>query len=208
MTITALNKDKKHLIKITFDNGEELFIDKDICSEKCLKVGMVLSDNDTEELIYESDYVRAKSRALWYLDRNDYTEKAMYLKLLRAGFSKRASAAVIAKFTELEIINDRRFAERFCERLIESNISKRETFHKMIEKGVPYDMAKEVIDSSEADEEAQLAALIEKKYAQKLQKENGINKVYAALIRKGFSYGAVKQALKKYSEELEFSEEY
>lgn len=208
MTITAISKYKKHLMKITLDSGEELFWDKDIFSQRSIKAGTDLSDGDIESLNYESDYIRAKSRALWYLDRSDYTEKALYLKLLRAGFDKKASAAVIARFTELEIIDDRRFAERFCERCTENNISKRETFYKLTEKGVSYDLAKEMLDSFEVDEEAQLAELIEKKYSAKLQRENGFNTVYAALVRKGFSYGAVKSALKKYNEELEFSEEY
>ena len=37
--------------------------------------------------------------------------------------------------------------------------------------------------------------------------QNGAEKVYAALIRKGFSFSAVRNVLKKYSEELEYSEE-
>ena len=34
-----------------------------------------------------------------------------------------------------------------------------------------------------------------------------MQRVYAALVRKGFSFSAVRNALKKYSEELEYSEE-
>lgn len=208
MTITALEKQKKHLVKIFFDNGEECLLDKDVCIDAALASGLELDEEKLDGLKYESDYRRAKSRALWYLDRGDYTEKSMYLKLLRAGFEKRACAAAIARLTEYGIIDDRRFAERFCERLIESNISKCEALHKMLEKGVPYDMAKETLDSADADEDAQLAALIEKKYESKLSQPHGIEKVYAALVRKGFSYSAVRNALKKYSEELEYSEEY
>ena len=82
-----------------------------------------------------------------------------------------------------------------------------ETVRKLIEKGVPADIAKEVVSGSDTDEDAQIIAVIEKKYARKLETENGAQKVYAALIRKGFSFSAVKKALKKYSEELEYSEE-
>ena len=45
----------------------------------------------------------------------DYTEKALYEKLIRAGFGKAASAAVIARLLELGIIDDRRYAERMAE---------------------------------------------------------------------------------------------
>ena len=38
-------------------------------------------------------------------------------------------------------------------------------------------------------------------------KEN-LHKVYAALVRKGFSYSAVSEAIRKYTKEIEIQEEY
>ena len=78
---------------------------------------------------------------------------------------------------------------------------------KMYMKGISSQLAKEVWEEMDTDEQSQLNALIEKKYAYKLTLENGTEKVFAALIRKGFSFGAVKEAMKKYSEEIEFSED-
>lgn len=204
MQITAINKDKKHLTKICV-SGEECFLDNDVVSENGLYEGMEICEEFLNELKYSSDFSRAKSRALWYLDRMDYTERALFNKLIKAGFSKKASAAVLAKLCELGLVDDRRFAERLAERLISNNISKREALNKMYLKGVPLDMAKEVLSETESDEEAQIKALIEKKYAYKLTLENGVDKVFAALIRKGFSFSAVKKVLKK--SELEFCEE-
>ena len=208
MRVAEVKRDKKHLCKVTFEDGGELLKDADLCADKAITQGLELDDEAIAELRYESDYTRAKSRALWYLDRNDYTSKALYLKLLRAGFGEKASAAAIARLTELEVVCDRRFAERFCERCIENNLSRRETLYKLTEKGVPYDMAREVLDLYEPDEKERIAALIERKYAEKLATEDGFKRVYAALVRKGFSYGDVSAALKKYKEELEYSEEY
>ena len=208
MVISSLERQKKHLVKLCFDNGEEFLLDMDICAENSLCKDMEIEAEELKKLSFESDYRRAKSRALWYLDRSDYTEKAMYQKLLRAGFEKKASAEVIARFVELGIIDDRRFAERFFERCCESNISKREALHKMLNKGIPYDLAKEMLESSEVDEEEQIKNLLERKYSSKLSAEKGTEKVFAALMRKGFSYSAIRSALKQYNEELEFSEEY
>ena len=47
MIITAINKDKKHLTKISLSSGEELLLDSDLCAEKALKCGMEL---ESEEL--------------------------------------------------------------------------------------------------------------------------------------------------------------
>lgn len=207
MTVVSIEKQKKHLTAVGFDNGTELLLDNDVCSLHCLHTGDILTDEKAGELKHESDYVRAKSRALWYLDRASHTEKALYDKLVRAGFEKTACAEVIARFVELGLVDDRRFAENFAERCIDSGISKREAVYKMTVKGVPRDIAYEAVDALDTDEEEQVRTLLQKKYLSKLSSENGTQKVYAALIRKGFSFSAVKNVLKKYSEELEYSEE-
>lgn len=203
MFITDTKKDKLHLTKITLSDGSEVLIDNDVCYEKCLKVGLEIEDEDLKDLIFESNYRRAKSRAIWYLDRSDHTEKALYEKLLRGGFPQRESAKVIARLKEVGLLDDRRYAENYANRLIDNNVSKREALQKMLLKGVPYDMAKSVLEETETDELSQIKNIIEKKYRTKLTLENGVQKVYAALVRKGFSYDAVKTALKTYIEESE-----
>ena len=207
MIVSKIQRDKKHLTKLLLDGDTEILIDNDVFSENDITVGKNITEDELRTLQYDSDYRRAKSRAFWYLDRMDYTEKALYEKLIKAGFSKKASAAVLARLCELGVVDDRRYAERISERLKENNVSAREAMHKMLLKGVPYDLAKEMLQNSEANEEEQIKNLLEGKYSYKLTQEKGIEKVYAALVRKGFSYSAVKTAMKNYTEQLEFCEE-
>lgn len=206
MKICEIKKDKKHLTRIYLSNGGEILLDNDVCTKNSLCEGMETDSEQIKELLHISDYKRAKSRALWYLDRMDYTEKALFEKLVRAGFNKKVSAEVLAKLCELGLVDDRRYAERFAERCKDNNISKREATAKLLQKGVPYDLIKEVLSEIETDESEQIAALLESRYAYKLTQERGFEKVYAALVRKGFSYSAVSQALKKFNSELEFEE--
>lgn len=203
MQILNLKKDKLHLTRVLLSDGSEVLIDNDVCSEKCLKSGMEIEDDYLKLLCDESDYRRAKSRAVWYLDRNDHTEKGLYDKLLRAGFKREAAAKVIARFLEVGLLDDERFARNYAERLMASNVSKREAVQKMLLKGVPYDLAKRILAEDETDEQAQVKNLIEKKYRSKLAQEKGGEKVFAALVRKGFSYSVVREALKSYIEESE-----
>ncbi len=203
MQIKAIKKDKLHLTKLSFEDGNEALIDNDVCAENCLKVGTNLNENGLKELLEESDYRRAKSRAVWYLDRADHTEKGLYDKLLRGGFTKESAAKVVARFIEVGLIDDRRFAENYAERLAVSNYSKREILQKLTLKGVPYAVAKEVLETENNDELDKIKNLLEKKYQTKLQKDGGAQKVFAALSRKGFSYSQIREALKSYIEEFE-----
>ena len=114
MFIADKKRDKLHLTKITLSDGSEVLIDNEVVNEKCLKVGLEISAEYLEELIFESNYHRAKSRAIWYLDRADHTEKALFGKLLRGGFPKRESAKVIARLKEVGLLDDRRYADYLC----------------------------------------------------------------------------------------------
>lgn len=205
MKITEIKPSKLHLNLISFSNGEEISLDKDVCAEHCLMVDMEIDCDELKKLKFQSDYVRAKSRALWYLDRMDYSEKALYDKLILKGFDKKACSAVIAKFIELGLLDDRRYAERLCEKLLNSGNSKRAAAQKMMQKGLSYDLCKEILEETEADEGDTLSKLIERKYLEKLSDSNNYHKVYAALVRRGFSYSDVRNALKKYTED--FSED-
>ena len=204
MQILSVKKDKLHLTRLSLSNGEDVLIDNDVCAEQCLKAGEALSESELCDLVFQSQYTRAKSRAVWYLDRKDRTSNELYKKLVEGGFDKKASAKVIARLTEVGLIDDRRFAENYRDRLLRDNVSKRAALQKLLQKGVPYDLAKEVLSDSEVDEVQQITELIDRKYCTKLTADGGVQKVYAALIRKGFSYGAVKEALKNYTEIEDF----
>ncbi len=201
MVVTAVKPSKKHLVSVSFENGEEVLLDRDVAEDFALCTGLEISEEKLTEIKEKSDYTRAKSRALWYLDTADYTSRALYDKLIRAGFDKKASAAAIAKLTELGIVDDRRYAEHFADRCERQNMSKRGTFAKLLEKGVSKDIAEQVLSSREVDEVSQITALIDKKYRTKMQNQTEIPKVYAALVRRGFSYSAVRQAMNNYNEE-------
>ena len=141
------------------------------------------------------------------MGRRDYSEKALFDKLVSVGFEKSVSARVMARLVELCLVDDRRFAERYVQRCIDSNISKRETIMKLWTKGISRQLAEEILDETEVDEKQQLNSLIKTKYAYKLTQNGGTKKVFDALVRKGFSYSQVREALGEYINNNEFCED-
>lgn len=206
MKIASIKREKKHLTKILFEDGGEAALDSSLCDELCLKAGADLTDERLKEIKEQSDYIRTRSRALWYLDRSSHTERGLYDKLRRAGFSENSCAAVISRFCELGLLDDRRYAENYAERCAEAGMSRRAISDKLYAKGVPRDIIKETVSELSVDEGEQVRAVIDKKYKTKLA-AGETEKVFAALMRKGFSYGAVRDALRKYAEEIEYTEE-
>ncbi len=206
MIVTGIGREKGHIVRVSFENGESIVLDLDFCSEKCIHEGDELSDGQIKEYLSESDYIRAKSRALWLLDRYEYTERRLSQKLKSAGFNDMISARVLARLKELGLVDDCALSQRYAEECARRGISKREAYSKLYAKGFSSDTVKKAIENAVFDEQSQIRELLEKKY--KLKLSNGeTDKVYAALIRKGFSYGAVRDMLKEYSNELELNGE-
>lgn len=207
MTVTAVTKQKKHLARVETDDGRTVELDQTAVREAGLRAGVSLSEEQLSELSAQSDYLRAKERALWYLDRGNYTERALSDKLRRAGFPPEANEKVLSFLREYGMVDDNRFARRFAEICAARNLSRRATFAKLTEKGVPRGMIEEVLSEEPPDEEAAIRVLLEKKYGKMLDTPESVQKVYAALMRRGFSYGAVKTVLKTYAEEMAYIEE-
>ena len=205
MKIVKVSPRRKHLTALILEDGTELLIDSEIVAIKNLSAGSVIES--TADLLFESDKKRARSRAMWYLSRQDHSEKALYDKLIKGGFSPEASRDAVDRMVELGLIDDERYAARLCEFYSEAGKSLREQYAKLILKGVPSSIAKE-LTAQNGDETDKIRRLIDIKYASKLQNDEGVQKVYATLIRKGFSFSDVKAALRDYSENLDNSEDF
>lgn len=208
MKIVEIKKDKKHTVRVVFDNSKYFNFDLDYWNSICLHEEDYISEQDLKHRLAESDYIRAKTRGMWFLDRADYSEKKLYEKIVAGGISNTAAARAVARIKELGLIDDKKLASRLAEQMSEANISKREAYAKLYQKGIPTDIIKSVLEETEFDEISQVEAVIQKKYRTKMSDRDGIQKVYAALIRKGFSYSAVRDAIKKYTQEIENYEEY
>lgn len=208
MKIVEIKKDKKHTVKVTFDDGKYFNFDTDYLNSACIRVGDTLDGDTLKFHLNESDYIRAKARGMWFLDRAEYSEKTLYEKIVAGGISHTAAARAVARIKELGLIDDNRLAARLAERMSEAGVSKREAYAKLYNKGIPKDVIKTVLEETTFDEVSQIETIIEKKYRNKLSDKENVQKVYAALVRKGFSYREVSAALKKYQQEIEDYEEY
>lgn len=207
MEITAIKKRRGHLYEIEFSGGDSVLLDTKTVTENGLYVGGCLSAADLDALKEESNYTRALSRAMWYIERSDISRKSLTDKLVRAAFSPETAEKVALRLKELGLIDDASFAARLAERLMSDNVSHRAALAKMVAKGIPRDVAAAALEGTSCSPEEQIRAVIDKKYKNRLSDPEQVRKVFAALMRGGFNYSDVRAVLKAYTEELEFSEE-
>ena len=206
MTVTKISREKGHISRVFF-GSESVALDCDLCAEKCIREGDSISPETVKEYLAESNYRRAKSRALWLLERYNYTERRLTEKLKTAGFDGGAAEKAVARLKELGLIDDRRLALNMAGDCARRGISARAAYAKLLSKGLGANTVREAISETEFNESEQLPDLIARKYAARLA-AGDTQKVFAALVRKGFSYTAVRAALRDCIEQSDIDGDY
>ena len=212
MKVVNIEIRRKHLAAITLFpapekigtgeyEGDKVLIDREILSRCSVSINTELSVEELKELIYVSECYRAKEKAVWYLSRGDLSEKALFEKLKRS-FSEKAAAFALSQMVKRGYVNDRRYAENLAKKFAGQNVSARASIGKMLEKGVPLDLAKEVLQGSKGTDSERAYKLLCSKYKNKTESEDDRRRTIAALQRRGFSYSDINTALKMMWDEV------
>ncbi len=192
--------------ELTDDGG--LLLDRSLCESEGLTAGQNITEDRLLELVQISACRRARSRAVWLLESRDYTQKGMYDKLRRL-FGDAAAKDAAHYCAQIGLIDDARFAQRLAFSMSERGISDREAVRRLVAKGVARDVAQDAVNEAESDPASQLKQIIEKKYAAKLltgdRKE--VEKVVAALARKGFGFGDIRSAISDFTDATDIIED-
>ena len=220
MKIIDIRERRKSLFGILFDEeinpalwgGDSdatgwLALDSELCSLEQLKIGTELSDEELTSLIVKSHIKRAKSRAMWYISQSDHSKNAL-IKKLSAAFPDYAAEAAAERMEELGLINDTAYAERRIQRLLnEKSVSLKMATHMLEAEGIDRETARLAAESTEYDALAMLTNILERKYIGRLKNQKDVDRMMSALLRKGFSYSEIKEALKENEIETKFNEE-
>lgn len=210
MKITAKGgrKDKIHI----YIDGEYRLTVDEIFWFSC---GYISGDEiDEEELTAFEEAAgsrRAFNSALNSLDYRDHSEKEIRAKLMRKHGAEYVDEAV-EKLIELDLINDRRYAENYARELFEhKKFGKIRIKSELIAKGIASDIASETVNSLFEDEEPdniqRIVDIIKKKYYNRMNDEVGRKKVFSALQRMGYTFSDIREAMREFSDD-EYYEEY
>ena len=194
-------------IHIHIDGEYRMTADSDFVSSLGYAENYDINEEELAVLERAVSSRRAFNKATELLSRRDHGEKELLIKLRQKGFKEEAEEA-IEKLKYYGYIDDRRFAENYVKELIRiKHYGKRRVEQELYRKGIDREIISEVLESAEFPE-SELVSLIERKYYRYLTDEKGIKKTINSLLRMGYSYGEIKDALKTVSETEEFTEDF
>lgn len=144
------------------------------------------------------EHKKAAAKAMKLLLQQDRTEKNLRERLEKAGYQKDAVAYAIEYVKGFGYVDDARYATNYVS-YHKSEKSRMELQQKLLQRGVPSDIIREVLqDYGREDEQTAVRLLLKKKLKGRTLSEMEYaekNKVAAYLARKGYSGSVIRQAM-------------
>lgn len=191
--ITGLRTEKKRLTAVFVDGELWNRLDSEIVTQNSIKVGMPVDENFLTELKFESDYKRAKDRALYLISFRDYSEKELTDKL-KKDYGETAAEKAVARMRDLGLVNDLNFAQKYARKLLfNKHFSKRRAEFELLQKGIDKDTVCDILSALEYDALEQIGLLVDKKYPMAYSDEKVKNRAVAFLQRHGYSWDDIKR---------------
>lgn len=191
--ITDITRTKKGFNAL-FAGEEFLFsVDDVVLYKNNIQIGSCFTQQELACISKQSLDTKAVDKAYTLLSSRMHSRKELYDKLLRK-FEPENARYAVNKMEELGLVDDAAFAQMKAEYLL--NV-KKQSFSaikmKLASLGIDKDIIDSVLLSFELDNQTDdITRLLQTKYSSKLSQPE---KVVASLLRKGFKYGEIKQAM-------------
>lgn len=168
--------------------SEPLFFDR-----LAENVGFAVGDEDADALLFGLRCFAAEAVALRYLNRAEHSRVQLARKLRKKGFSAAEYKPPLDYLTQIGALDDRRFAAAWLELRVLSRYEGRERlFAELLSRGVSQEIARGVLrDHFQHTCEQEVCEKAVKQYARRGKTRR---QMFAALIRRGFSYALVRAA--------------
>ena len=206
--LTQIKETKKGRLALFFDGEFAFSLDEQTFADAALHQDDLLEDWQIEELRKKSETRRALDKAMDYLSLRDHAAGELYQKLCRR-FDAHSAAYAVARAGELGLLDDAAFARRRAAELLRKRRSRREILQDLQAKGIDRDTIAETVEAlydaaeGENPELTAARALVQRQYAAQLAAGKR-DQVAAALARRGFSHGVIREALSSDEDEAEF----
>lgn len=200
MIITQIEKVKKNRYKIYVDDEYWYIIDMEIVVDCHLQVGMSCDQDFLDEVKHKADVRKARERALYLLSFRDHSRRELVNKLCRS-VDEEVAEQTADRMQELGYLDDYAYGEKLAHHFLEvKKQGMRKALYSMMQKGIPKEMAQEILEAADVDPIEQMTSLVESKYVRYLTDEKGIKKVRDALMRLGYTYSDIREVLDEYIE--------
>lgn len=186
---------------VIFEEGETLRLPAVVVADEGLFAGRELSEADLQSMKAKTGEVSAKERAVRIISAADVSKADLQCRLTEKGETPEDAARAVAWLTEMRLLDDSRVASQIVSRGVSRGYGKNRIKQMLYEKKIP----KEYWDSALA-ELPEMDDEIDRFLQQKLRgtdpDKKELDRVIAALVRRGHGWSDIQAALSRYRDNL------
>ena len=183
------------------DDGSILRIGGDEVVAFSLYTGKELTEEEALALQAAARSRAIKSKALDLLSRKPQSRRELERRLGEWGAEEETCAALCDRLEELGYLDDGRYAEQVVRHYAAKGYGTRKLRDELYRRGVPRDLWDEALAQAE-DPAEQLDAFVAKKLAGTAGDRRDLQRVSAALARRGYGWSEINDALRRYDDRL------
>ncbi len=202
MIITAIEaiENIPSMSRIYMDNNISFCLPKKRIDLLDFTEGKEISEDVLDYILSTEVYAAAKSAAVKFLSLKMRSSHEIRRKLSEFGYEEATIDRVIENLTEIDYINDYKYAEKFItEKLKFKPESKKLLSMELSHKGIPDDIIDSALEDFDLDEDNVAYELLKKKYYKYTSfDEKTIHKMKTFLMSRGFSYSQISKAISRF----------
>lgn len=199
--ILSVKQGKGNKIHIYVDEEYRATVDSDYWYSERYRNLKEINEEELTELIDAVSFRRAYNKGLDFLSRRPYGTKELIKKLCEKGHEKEYAEKACERLTELGLLNDEEFARMLANELLErKNYSIKRIRQELSFRGINREIVENTVDLLDNDPQSSIIIIVKKKYINKLGDEKGRKRTVDALMRLGYSYSDIKNALNTITE--------
>ncbi len=201
VSIRALRQTSPERVSLELESGEEIKATLSLVAELRLYTGKVLEDAELETLRASAALSLCKTRAVELLSYRPMSARELRDKLTQKGESPETASAAVDWLCEKGLLDDGRYAGMVVRHYAAKGYGESRVRQELQRRGVPRELWEEALRELPEPEDKLDAYL-----ASKLKDPDDraqVQKVSAALIRRGFSWEEIRAALARYRDGME-----
>ena len=186
---------------LRFDDGKKLGLYRQTVEEFGLYPGKELSREELDRLLAAAGEMSARMRAVRIVSASNVSCKDLQERLIRKGENLDQAQQAVAWMKELKLVDDRKTAEAVVHSCINKGYGLARARQALYEKRIPKEFWEEAL-TDYPDQSEKIAAFLRSRLTSDSD-EKQVKRAVDALLRKGHSYGRIRQVLRDLSFDTE-----
>lgn len=182
------------------EDGSILRLGENEVIDFALYAGKELTEEEAEAMMASARRGIWKEKTLDLLTRKPQSRKELERKLKEWGAGEADSAALCDRMEELGYLNDAAYAAQVVRYYSAKGFGEKKLRDELYRRGIPRDLWDQALDQAEDPAEA-IDVFVAKKLAGKDPDRKELQKVSAALARRGYSWSDINDSLRRYGAE-------